>query len=101
MKRIVMIGAALALAACGKSGGTKMGTYFVPRASLSALGDVKVVGTHDSGLIVETPTTNESRPAAPEAPRASVLTSGRRRYGYGFDCMAQKVADLRRPSRAW
>ena len=60
MKRIVMIGAALALAACGKSGGTKMGTYFVPRASLSALGDVKVVGTHDSGLLVESPTTNES-----------------------------------------
>ncbi len=96
MKRIVMIGAAVALAACGNKGtSTKMGTYFVPRASLPALGsDAKVVGTHDSGLLVQSSTDSEADLLA-KAPQSFRFDQWAPEYtAYDFDSMSQKVQEL-------
>jgi predicted deacylase len=57
MKRFILA-AAVVLPACGKPSGQSAGVYFVPRAALSSLtgAGLSVVGTHDSGLLVEAST---------------------------------------------
>jgi predicted deacylase len=95
MKRSILV-AAIALTACGKSPAPTNATYFVPRAAMAGLADegLTVVGTHDSGLIVQPSAgTDISKLAA--LPDAFRFDDGQKEFTLtNFSSMERKLKDL-------
>ena len=93
MKKMAFLCAAMALTGCGKMGGDK-GVFFVPRAALSSLDGVQVVGTHDSGLLVEASAAQEQEIKA-KAPQAFRFDQFKPEFtNYSFNTVEKKLKAL-------
>lgn len=95
MKRVVLVCASLALAACGNNSHSgEKGVFFVPRSAVGQLDGVKVVGTHDSGLLVEASADQEKAIKA-KAPQSFRYDQWKPEFSrYDLDSMDQKVHAL-------
>ena len=102
---LVFVAITLSLTACGnRSRGPssvsvlssqKIGTYFVTPWQLPALGsNVRIVGTHDSGILVEAAVSDEKELFA-KAPQSFRMDEWKKEYSaYNFSSMEQKVKQL-------